>query len=117
MKLYHGTNTKFDKPRFTNIQVNEGRHINGCLGLWCAKDLELSKLFGTHVLTVEITGTPFRMGISELSRLEADRDIMEDFRAKLIKAGYDYIDVVEQDHSIAMSILLHDAAITNLIWD
>lgn len=123
--FFHGTMEDFDAFDLDRCGARADGASNGALGIWMANEYWLGERFaGDEGIVMEVHCNPvkgYQMSVSELMRrtTEAgDQDdpnaYFHDLRAKMLSNGYGAVEIVEDDGSSAMSILLDLTAITHI---
>lgn len=114
MLVFHGTHAEFDHFSEEFFGSREDMSANGALGVWFADEEAHARAFGGRILAIEAEpGRTIRLSVREMRQ---DHEVAEHSddplgwfrrrRAALLADGYQAIEVVEQDGSSAMGILL-----------
>ena len=123
--LFHGTMEDFDAFDLDRCGTRAEGASNGALGVWMANEYWLGERFaGDDGIVMKVCCKPVRsyqMSVSELMKLTTDADSYDDpqayfhdLRARMVAEGYGAVEIVEDDGSSAMSILLDLEAITHV---
>jgi hypothetical protein len=115
---FHGTASAFSSFSEDMLGSAEDRSANGALGVWLFKERDYADRYavGTKGRTLRVTSSTTKavtIDVGQMRRDHRSAEMCDDpvawfrrMRAELIMNGYSRIDVLEQDGTVAMAVLL-----------